>query len=205
MAGRSGLVRFGGALSALAVAVDVETTRRRRDGQIMKLLVVPALLLAFASVARAQPTADPARNSVYFEFLGNGGLYSLNYDRELVEGLRVRIGYAGWTAEDLFGGPATSMQTVPVSLHVVRGRGRHQADIGGGAVMGRRERAAGLGGDSGSFTSLVGVIGYRYQRPEGGFVFRAGFTPFYGLGDEAEAYPEKGFFPSAGVSLGFGF
>jgi hypothetical protein len=169
------------------------------------LLLIPALVLVFASAARAQASADRARNSVYLELFGNGGVYSLNYDRALTEGLRVRVGFAGWTSQDLFGGPDTSMRTVPVSLHLLRGRGRHQADIGGGIVTGRKTRDTDFPGESGSFTSVIGVIGYRYQRPEGGFVFRAGFTPFYGFGDEDDAYPQKGFLSSVGVSLGFGF
>ena len=169
------------------------------------LLLIPALVLVFGPGARAQASADPARNSVYLELFGNGGMYSLNYDRELTEGVRVRVGFAGWTAQDFFGGPDVSMQTIPVSLHLLRGRGRHQADIGGGIVTGRKTRDSDFPGDSANFMSLVGIIGYRYQRPESGFVFRAGFTPFYGLGDEDDAYPEKGFLPSVGVSLGFGF
>lgn len=32
-----------------------------------------------------------------------------------------------------------------------------------------------------------------------------GVTPFYGFGEEDVAYPEKGFFPSFGLSLGYSF
>jgi hypothetical protein len=40
----------------------------------------------------------------------------------------------------------------------------------------------------------TGIVGYRYQKPDGGFQFRAVVTPFLG---------EPGFFPWAGVSFGY--
>jgi hypothetical protein len=50
----------------------------------------------------AQPTAAPARNAVFFELLGNGGLYSLNFERMLREDLGLRVGYASWSSPLLF-------------------------------------------------------------------------------------------------------
>lgn len=195
---------FGVSLSALAVRFVLGTAVLRRTIRMKALLVVPALLLGFASAAFAQPTVDRARNSVYLELFGNGGLYSLNYEREVTEGLRVRIGYAGWTAQDLFAGPEASMQTLPFTVLWSRGRGHHHAEIGGGFVTGRKTRDADFARASQRFTSLTGVIGYRYQRRERGFLFRAGFTPFYALNDADDAYPDEGFFPSVGISVGFG-
>lgn len=58
-----------------------------------------------------------------------------------------------------------------------------------------------IGGDTDDFEEEFsgGVIGtatagYRFQRPQGGFVFRAGFTPFF---DQNE------FLPFAGISFGY--
>jgi hypothetical protein len=76
-------------------------------------------------------------------------------------------------------------------------------ELGGGVTSGRREREA-LSGVSGSLTSLTGLVAYRYDPPGRGFVFRVGATPFFGFGDDGVAYPETGFFPSLGVSFGYG-
>lgn len=68
--------------------------------------VVFMLLLGVVSDASAQqPQAPGRRNAAYVELLGNGGLYSFNYERA-VRAVRLRIGIASWTAEDLFGGDA---------------------------------------------------------------------------------------------------
>jgi hypothetical protein len=41
---------------------------------------------------------------------------------------------------------------------------------------------------------VTGLIGYRYQKPARGFVFRAGVTPFFYDAD---------FAPFAGISFGY--
>jgi len=45
---------------------------------------------------------------------------------------------------------------------------------------------------------LTGRVGYRYQKPNGRFIFRIGFTPLYEL-DGNELHP------SGGLSFGYGF
>jgi hypothetical protein len=172
-----------------------------------RFLMIAAGMTVFASVASAQ-SAGPARhNGMYIELLGNGGLYSINYEREVADGLRARIGIASWTSEYLFGGGASDILTVPVTLHVIRGRGNHRLDAGGGILAGRRTRRSDFGSsESDPILSLVGTLGYRYEPLGRRLLFRAAFTPFFGFGDdEAAAYPDKGFLPSAGVSVGFAF
>lgn len=91
----------------------------------------------------------------------------------------------------------------------LRGSGNHRAEAGAGFLVGRQrfEPALSDARESSTVVNLTGTLGYRFQRPGGGLVFRAGFTPFYSLSpsDEDTAYPEKGFFPSVGVSFGYAF
>jgi hypothetical protein len=42
-------------------------------------------------------------------------------------------------------------------------------------------------------------------QPAPGFIFRAVLTPFYGFGGEQVAYPDRGFFPSFGLSFSSAF
>ncbi|WP_157899137.1 hypothetical protein [Luteitalea pratensis] len=169
------------------------------------LVVVPSRVSAQDTPVSAPDTKAPARaNAVYFELLGNGGLFSVNYERALTPALRVRIGAASWTAEDLFGGTATHISTFPMMLHVVPGDGAHHVEAGLGVLPGQRGPDRSAGG-SGAFVSLIGVVGYRYEPRGSRFLFRAGVTPFYGFGDASIAYPDEGFMPSVGVSFGARF
>ena len=169
---------------------------------------VPCLLVAVAAMLLSgQPlfaqSAGEARHAVYLELLGSGGVVSLNYEREIADGVLVRAGFGSWTATSLFSDAETKFTTVPVTIAAVRGD-RHRVEFGGGVTFGRRAREL-FAGRTDNFVSLTGLVGYRYEKPGRGLLFRAGVTPFYGFGEEDVAYPEKGFFPSFGVSLGYSF
>src|SRR5437870_2209495 len=85
--------------------------RRRGISATCFLAAVPAFL-AIASV-RAQDTATTrasryrAPNAVYVEALGNGGLYSFNYDRRLNNRVSLRGGFTRWTSVPLLGDQPT--------------------------------------------------------------------------------------------------
>jgi hypothetical protein len=173
-----------------------------------------ALLTLSGALLAARPAAaqDGGANSVYAELLGNGGLYSINYDRRLgAGGASVRVGAASWqTTGGLFVSASderTSFVTVPVLLNALTGAGNHHLELGAGVLLGSRTVTRTLGGGSerSTIVDATGTLGYRRQRPGRGWVFRLGLTPFYGFGSEEEAYPEKGFFLSGGLSVGYSF
>lgn len=170
----------------------------------MKTLLLAVLLLLPASLAAAQGAerVDYPRNAIYAELFGNGGVFSINYDRRIREDLALRAGFASWSSEDFWSDNEISITAVPLMAIWLRGSGRHKLEAGGGILAGRREETF---GDDGSFVSLIGVLGYRYQREPRGFLFRAGFTPFLGVSGGEAAYPDEGFTPSAGFSFGYGF
>jgi hypothetical protein len=172
------------------------------------LLVVGGALLAPAPAAAQRAGA----NSIFAELLGNGGAYSINYDRRLgTGGASVRVGVSQWaTTGDFFGGVSDQRKeflTVPVLLNALTGGGTHHLELGAGVLLGSRTvtRSAIGTTDRSAIVSATGTLGYRRQRPGRGWVFRAGFTPSYGFGNEDEAYPDKGFFPSVGLSVGYSF
>jgi hypothetical protein len=180
--------------------------KERVSNAVYRAVFVTSLLAAGAPMAGAQTSTTGTGNGVYLELLGNGGLYSVNYERELIPAVRMRVGFATWTAVDLFGGPGeTKIRTVPITGHVLKGDGNHHVEAGAGVLVGQRSTDSRYAGPSGQFVSLIGALGYRYQRPARGFLFRVGFTPFYGFGDDVRAYPEQGFFPFLGISFGLVF
>ena len=167
--------------------------------------------LAFASASQRLAAQAPANNAAYVELLGSGGVASLNYERR-IGAVRARVGYGGWTTSDLFGAGKEEFTTIPITLSHLRGSGRHHLEAGGGVTFGTRTFTSSFGEPAtrSSFTTLTGILGYRYQKPGGGFLFRAVFTPFFGLSPEDDgypndSYPSSGFTPSAGISLGAAF
>lgn len=172
------------------------------------IVLITAALLCAGAPLHAQ-TETRAQNAVYLELGGNGGLYSVNFDRRVADALAVRVGIATWSTEDLFLGDEAevSIVSVPVTVSWVPAASSRGVEVGGGVLLGNRSREEPFeGGEtSAGFVSLTGILGYRYQPADGGFMFRIAFTPFFGLGDEDEAYPEKGFMPSAGLSVGYTF
>ncbi|MES1245727.1 MAG: hypothetical protein ABUT39_29240 [Acidobacteriota bacterium] len=171
-------------------------------------LVVLTIGLAVESPCVAQDPATPAaRNAVFVELLGNGGVYSLNYERMLTDHLGLRVGYAAWDSPLLFEGtPPDRYRTVPVTMSYLLGNGERKLELGGGVTFGQGtlDRSFDTRRDF-SFHNLTAIVGYRSQPRDGGYLFRVGATPFYSFDDGEEAYPEPGLSFSAGVSFGYSF
>jgi hypothetical protein len=164
-----------------------------------------AAVLAIAVAPSRLAAQEPGRNVFYVELLGSGGLWSVNIERG-AGAARLRAGFANWSTDDLFGAGTTSYTTIPLTVSHVRGTGNHHLESGGGVTIGSRRFSSSFGGsEQSSFVTLTGLFGYRYQKPGTGFVFRALFTPMYGLGNSATAYPDPGFIPSIGLSFGAAF
>lgn len=158
-----------------------------------------------AAPARLAAQATP-ENAIYVELLGSGGLYSLNYERRIGTA-RARVGFSNWTVDDLFGAGKDRYTVLPLTVSHVAGSGNHHLESGGGVTIGHTAFSSSFDGSrtSSGFVSLTGLLGYRYQKPASGFIFRAVLTPFYGFGREQVAYPDQGFFPSFGISFGSAF
>ena len=182
----------------------------------MRRLTLVALLLGLVAAsaiasrtvgAQIRPVEAAPQNAVYLELLGSGGVFSLNYERLVRERVALRVGAGTWEGDDMFGAGTTSVTTVPVTVSILRGADRHHLEAGGGILLGRKsfESSFGEPAESTSVFALSGIIGYRYQQPGGGFLFRSTFTPLLGFGSDEDAYPDKGIFPSVGVSFGWGF
>jgi hypothetical protein len=173
-----------------------------RNVAALALLCGLALMPAWTRAEEARQ----ANNSLYVELGGSGALYSLNYERFVLDdvALRIGFGYVSLTGSTINGATVTadvSLVTIPVTASYLGiGSGNHRLELGGGAVYASISGAIDSTGTKafGSASGVVGtaIVGYRYTRPSGGFTFRAAFTPLFGQG---------GFLPWAGVAFGFGF
>lgn len=162
-----------------------------------KILVMAALAVALAPRgAGAQQQPATAASAVYVELLGNGLLYSVNYDHRVTPHLSARVGFMGLGAADetVRGGVVAA----PVMLNYLFGEGSSHFEVGVGLMFSAGAIDQVEPAKQESFRGAVGTgtLGYRYQRPQGGMIFRAGLTPFFNA---------SGFAPSVGVSVGYGF
>ncbi len=170
------------------------------------VLAVSLCCLALAPAWARAEEAHEANNSFYIELGGSGAIYSLNYERFVQDDftLRIGVGYISLTGAQINGATVTadvSLLTIPVTASYLGiGSGNHRLELGAGAVFAKITGSSSSGSAKafGSSTGLVGtaIAGYRYARPQGGFTFRAAFTPLFG---------EGGFQPWAGVAFGLGF
>lgn len=144
-----------------------------------------------------------APNALYVELLGNGGFYTLNYERRFIEDLSARIGF-GFISVSATAGSASSrasVMSIPLMANYLGiGNDRHHLELGAGLIL-VYASAATSSADSIASGSAFGVggtatVGYRYQPRDGGFLFRVGFTPQFGAG---------GFQAWGGLSLGGAF
>jgi hypothetical protein len=202
-------------LQTLAAVVQ---TMRRTDagGENMKskICIVIGLTIAASAPAMAQEhqvtSSKPliAKNALYVELGGNGVGYTLNYERRIAEQASLRVGGMFWKASATAssGGDSVSssatMAIVPVMANFLGlGTANHKLEVGAGVAMAYFSgEASNSIGDKVSGTGMVpmgtATLGYRYQPRDGGFLFRAGYTPVF----------NKDFvFHWGGVSFGYGF
>lgn len=133
---------------------------------------------------------DFSRTSFFLEWRGNAYSYSINIDHLISRQLSLRAGIA--VIPSFF---STGL-VAPLMINYLAGQETHFLELGIGTLVG--------GAVSSTETGSIGLIptmtfGYRRQPPDGGFLFRAGFTPFI-------IPSEINFFqPWGGVSLGYTF
>ncbi len=147
-----------------------------------------------------------AKNALYGELGGNGIYYSFNYDRILYQknafALSGRIGFSMYPRDQF----THFFPVLPLEVNALFGKSKHHLEVGLGITPhqeyrfridqteGTIERA---GREVNWFNTVR--LGYRYQKPKGGLLFRAGFTPI--LFDNNMFVP----FAFGGISLGKSF
>jgi len=154
--------------------------------------------LSFVTVAHAE-AEQPAANGVFVELIGSAPIGSVNYERLLAPHLALRLGVGYLRATSFLGNDLDRVQ-IPVVLSTTLGGGANRFELGAGVVPGILTTS---GAGHRVETPATAVIGYRYGRPEGGFVFRASFTPLFDTWDDS--WSGNRFIPLAGVSFGYAF
>ena len=157
------------------------------------------LALATAGTAAAQDTAPgPRRSNTFFvELGGNALVYSLNGEHFFTPQLGVRVGAGLLAINESDGDGDASVLLVPVMATYLLGEGNSHFEIGAGAGFATAGVAdVDIGNERASAVYGTATFGYRYQKPAGGVIFRAGFTPIVASGN---------IIPWIGLGVGYAF
>ncbi|WP_143960559.1 hypothetical protein [Litoribacter populi] len=139
-------------------------------------------LISLGQVCQAQAPDRSRGQSVFVEVLGNGLIYSVNYDTRFSQGMNGLGGRAGIGYIAMDGVRFTS---VPLLVNYLFGHDKHFFEIGVGAtiLVGSAGNQGGFGpaGERDRESGAIGTmsLGYRLEPTDGGFLFRAGITPIY--------------------------
>lgn len=194
----------------------------------MKNICLLLILLFLSAIVYGKEKTDVIKdsidknNTVFLELLGNGIVYSLNYERKFhaLEGKTFagRLGMAyipkGFNGSDDYG------PSVLGELVYIHGRKKHFFEMGGGLSYFYLKNdykeflhldtdfKTKLYWEEPDCSELLGVlrIGYRYQNLKHNFTIRVGFTPLIPIASfgQNRTYEEKNY-PWGGVSIGKSF
>lgn len=160
----------------------------------MKLIIILFFTL-FVTSCFGQDSTDVDNkfkyyNNVQIEILGSGAVYSVNYERTILNGNRFKtlaqIGISFW------GNKSWKGFVIPIAVNELISFNRHHIEVGTGVspnFVWRTDQSR----EWDYF--LMGRIGYRYQNPKKKFIFRIGYTPII--------LPEFGHW--GGVAFGYCF
>lgn len=177
--------------------------------------MAPMAPAAPAAVMQRAPESSFAKNAVYAELAGNGGFYTLNYERFLRDDASIRVG-AMYMSISLSAGSGQNMAsssgtwlTFPVLFEYTGVRaGSHALNLGAGLdffyFSGSAATFDATASSSGLLPAATLDIGYRYGDPKGGFLFKATYTPFVFVTAETQTFSQK-VQHWAGLSFGWRF
>lgn len=185
-----------------------------------KILLITGMLCSMYSLVQAQDTVridilllkpKPYKNTIVAELGGPGGIYAFSYERALfTRPPRFQLfGQIGGSVMPGYNGvyPVAYLM-VKASYQVYNG---HYAELGAGYMMEElvadrlfHEKASLL------YSLRTGAVatrlGYRYQKFNRPWSYRAAFTPFYLLeGIESGVSGVKHFVPWGGIGIGYSF
>lgn len=184
----------------------------------LKILVSCLLLLGISNTAKSQTIES--KNAVYVEFLGKGLYYSINYERNIFE-ISEKLSVQGSVGFSLFPGLTDIEKStdflMPLELNLRYNMGSHNIVAGYGTTFWSysvydipitAENASQqpiepvLKKTKEWFAHMV--LEYRYQKPDGGLMFKAGWSPLFFAKMQHFAYEKKSNFANS-FNFGIGY
>ncbi len=175
-------------------------------------MITTAAMISVTSLIAADNTERTAKNTVFGELMGAGGVYSFNYERLVENNVGVRVGFsrlsmsAGISDEQGSVESKVSMTTIPVTASYLGiSKGKHALELGGGMAMmfasGSVTDGSLTASGSGFAPIPIVITGYRLAKRDGGFNFRLGVEGKFNF-SASEVEGAKVFLPWGYLSLG---
>jgi hypothetical protein len=201
-------------LIALASIVHIVLTVNVFFRPRLLFVLVLAFSISFGATAQTEAEKFTATHSVHLELGGNAGRYAFNYGRLIYQKRAFKVlgsvGFSLWSDSNLIKGNTRWYPAIPLELSALIGRGKHHLEIGLG-ITSFLDQTINFSNDTGTGILTKGSnfmrtivplrVGYRYQKPDGGFFFRVGYTPFFGVPDRMN---ENWYFQPIHAGLGLG-
>ena len=151
---------------------------------------ISILILAFAislgATAQTEPGTFTAKKGVYLEVGGSSGIYAINYSKIFHQKGKLKLnasaGFSMWR-DQLNDFKTIWLPVIPLEFSALYGKSNHHLELGLGftSYLGR---TFDINSETFEKKDIVVIdafiplrVGYRYQKPEGGFFFRVGYTP----------------------------
>lgn len=187
---------------------------------LRKIIILSVLLLTF-TLLNGQESFDSnsKKNTLSIEAVGTSASpLSLNYDRVLFMKpnyhINLSLGF-GYFPSVKDWNPIIG---IPLTINISMGKTKHFFEVGTGLTYNSGLEQSGydyFGDFSGNSSiadaeSVKGLLwafrlGYKYQRPTGGFFLRVGFTPLFRIKTLSDLKPENKFIPAFGLGIGYSF
>ncbi|WP_373398403.1 hypothetical protein V8V91_01200 [Algoriphagus halophilus] len=153
------------------------------------ILVIFCALFFFISIeskSQTEPEKFTAKNAIYLEVGGSSGRYAVNYSKIFHQigklSLNASAGFSIWRNQ-LNDFKTIWLPVIPLEATALYGKSNHHLEMGLG-ITSFLDRTLTIDSDTFEFNDKVVFgayiplrVGYRYQKPEGGFFFRVGYTP----------------------------
>ncbi|WP_226390037.1 hypothetical protein [Penaeicola halotolerans] len=161
-------------------------------------IILIALIFSALCLSSAICQNTSKREAVYLEGLGAGIFYSFNYDLRLKDQINGLGGKVGLSYSALDG---ARIATIPIAANLLIGKRKGFLELGLGATV--IVISQNLSTNTYSFPRRIdrgiqfsGILGYR-RVSDSGFLWRAGFTPFF-TSDRVDLFTPQ-------VSVGYAF
>ena len=146
------------------------------------LLFIVVISSCLGSVFAQNEGEEPAKTSLYLELGGAAGIWSFNYDRtlwDISKSFKLN-GRAGFGLLSEFNGAGFPDVLIPVSGAMLYGKDKHRIELGGGITyfnwtMRDPESSSGYSRKPELLKHLI--LGYRFQKMDGGLMFRIIYSP----------------------------
>ncbi|GMQ27834.1 hypothetical protein Aconfl_04760 [Algoriphagus confluentis] len=152
------------------------------------LILVFTLLLSFDGLTQSKGDPFTAKKAIYLELGGSSGVYGFNYGTIFHQKGKLKLNAsAGFSLliRETSNSRIFWLPAIPLELTALYGKSNHHLEMGFGVlpyldVVSFFDSESLVFKDKVVFDTAIPLrIGYRYQKPEGGFFFRIGYTPYF--------------------------